>query len=49
MDKRQDTQMNSAHTGPESWIWVALAWFAVGTPLAWGIWQTLKSAIKLFG
>ena len=27
---------------------VALAWAAVGIPLAWGIWQTLINAAKLF-
>jgi len=28
---------------------VALAWLAVGVPLAWGVWVTLKSALVLFG
>ena len=27
---------------------VALAWIAVGLPLAWGIWRTLESATKFF-
>jgi len=27
---------------------VALAWIAVGIPLAWGIWRTLESATKFF-
>lgn len=27
----------------------ALAWLAVGIPLAWGFWVTLKSALVLFG
>ena len=49
MNEQQDTQVNSEHPGPDSWLWVVLAWFAIGTPLAWGIWQTLKSAAKLFG
>ena len=31
-----------------SWILVALAWVAVGVPLLWGIWTTLKKAIVLF-
>jgi len=43
-----DTQVNSEHPGAGSWLWVAVAWLAVGIPLAWGIWQTLKSAAKLF-
>jgi hypothetical protein len=31
-----------------SWILVGLAWVAVGVPLLWGIWTTLKKAIVLF-
>jgi MFS family permease len=27
----------------------ALAWLAVGIPIAWGVWITLQSAIKIFG
>ena len=27
----------------------ALAWLGVGIPLAWGVWITLQSAIKIFG
>jgi len=32
----------------ESWLLVALAWLAVGLPLLWGIWTTLKKAVVLF-
>jgi hypothetical protein len=28
---------------------LALAWLAVGVPLAWGIVETLKKAMTLFG
>ncbi len=28
---------------------LALAWLAVGLPLAWGVVQTLKKAMALFG
>ena len=28
---------------------VALAWAAVVLPLAWGVWKTLESAVKIFG
>jgi hypothetical protein len=31
-----------------SWVLVALAWLAVGVPLLWGIWTTLKKAVVLF-
>src|SRR5262249_46093621 len=36
--------------GPASPSWaVAGAWLAVGIPIAWGVWVTLKQAAKLFG
>ena len=28
---------------------LALAWLAVGIPIAWGVWVTLQSALVLFG
>ena len=28
---------------------LALAWLAVGIPIAWGVWVTLQSALALFG
>jgi MFS family permease len=31
-----------------AWM-VAAAWLAVGVPLAWGVWVTLRQAAKLFG
>lgn len=31
-----------------SWVLVALAWIAVGIPLAWGIYRTLLTAAKIF-
>ncbi|MBA3521871.1 MAG: hypothetical protein H0T90_05145 [Gemmatimonadales bacterium] len=34
--------------GSASWLLVALAWLAVGLPLLWGIWTTLKKAVVLF-
>lgn len=36
--------------GPRTgnWALVALAWTLVGVPLAWGIYQTLRSAVALF-
>ena len=29
------------------WLLVALAWILVGIPLAWGIYRTLQTAVKL--
>ena len=31
-----------------SWVAVAIAWILVGIPLAWGIYKTLQTAVKLF-
>jgi hypothetical protein len=33
---------------PSSWLLVALAWTLVGIPLAWGIYRTLRTAVKIF-
>jgi len=27
---------------------LAISWFIVAVPLAWGIWNTLQNAMKLF-
>jgi MFS family permease len=35
-------------TPSPSWA-IALAWLAVGIPIAWGVWQTLRQAAKMFG
>jgi hypothetical protein len=37
-----------AEPGKSSWIAVALAWLAVGIPLAWGVAQTLVKSLALF-
>jgi hypothetical protein len=34
--------------GSSSWIAVAVAWIAVGVPMLWGVWMTLKKAALLF-
>ncbi len=31
----------------QTWL-VIVCWLAVGGPLAWGIWQTIKKALLLF-
>ncbi len=31
-----------------SWVAVAIAWTLVGIPLAWGIYRTLRTALKIF-
>jgi hypothetical protein len=39
-------------TGPSSergrWLVVLVAWALVGIPLAWGVYRTLQTAVKLF-
>jgi hypothetical protein len=37
-----------AESGKSSPIAVALAWLAVGIPLAWGVSQTLMKSMALF-
>ena len=41
---------NSRDTRPSagSWVAVAAAWVAVGVPLLWGVYQTVKKAALLF-
>ena len=36
------------HPDPSSWTKVIISWGLISIPLSWGIWQTLKSAAKLF-
>jgi hypothetical protein len=40
------TPMAGSATSP---LPVAAAWLVVGTPLAYGLWQTILKAAKLFG
>ena len=37
------------HPTTTSPLVVTLAWLVVGTPLAYGLWQTILKAAKLFG
>ena len=34
--------------GQGQWTLVVLAWLAVGLPLLWGVWTTLRKAALLF-
>ena len=43
-----DTSHNSA-SGDGQLVVVFVAWTLVGIPLAWGIYNTLLTATKLFG
>jgi hypothetical protein len=38
----------SEHLSPAGWMLVVLAWAAVGVPLLWGVYTTLKKAMPLF-
>jgi hypothetical protein len=44
MADEQDGEQSAAG----SWLLVGLAWLAVGVPLLWGVWTTLKKAVVLF-
>ncbi|MGA8979432.1 MAG: hypothetical protein WB473_09990 [Pedococcus sp.] len=45
-DTRAQRTTSTVTTNP---IVVAATWLAVGTPLAYGLWQTILKASKLFG
>ena len=45
-DRRPDSDERA--TGSTGWITVALAWIAVGVPMLWGVWMTLRKAALLF-
>ncbi|MEO5981411.1 MAG: hypothetical protein ABIQ13_03745 [Pedococcus sp.] len=47
MSQTPDQQTTAAVTTNP--IVVTAAWLAVGTPLAYGLWQTILKAAKLFG
>ena len=42
------TPLAPVKPSPSSWVLVAVAWTLVGIPLAWGIYRTLQTAVKLF-
>jgi len=45
----ETTQTEEATEQPSNhFIWVVLAWLAVGLPLCWGVWQTATSVSVLF-
>lgn len=41
--------MHTSTTTNKQQVWVILFWAYVGIPLAWGIFETLKKAMALFG
>lgn len=43
------TDPNAPTERPSSPLLVAVAWVAVGVPMLWGVWQTLRKAALLFG
>jgi hypothetical protein len=43
------TTANAESGSHSNGIKLALAWMAVGVPLLWGVVQTLKKALALFG
>jgi MFS family permease len=43
-----DVHAAAAASAPTPAIYVWLAWLAIGIPLAWGVYRTLRTALKLF-
>lgn len=43
-----DAPEESTHTGPGSVLALMAAWLAVGIPMLWGIWTTIRKAALLF-
>jgi hypothetical protein len=41
-------EQGSGEAKPGQWALVLLAWTAVGVPLLWGVWMTLRKAAVLF-
>ena len=41
--------MRDDTAGGTTSLHLILAWGFVGIPLAWGVWKTLESALKIFG
>ncbi len=42
------TPVDQSKPSASSWVLVAIAWTLVGIPLAWGIFRTLRTAVKIF-
>ncbi len=42
------TPVGPTKPAASSFVLVAVAWTLVGIPLAWGIYRTLQTAVKLF-
>jgi len=42
------TERTEKEAAGGNWLAVAMAWTAVGVPLAWGIYKTLEKALILF-
>ncbi|WP_406833249.1 hypothetical protein ABEG17_00140 [Pedococcus sp. KACC 23699] len=53
MSDTRSTAPDTTHSGHSavttSPLVVTAAWLVVGTPLAYGLWQTILKAAKLFG
>ncbi len=41
------TPVTPVKPSPKSWVLVVIAWTLVGIPLAWGIYRTLRTAVKI--
>ena len=48
-DMAKTDEENGKVNASKGAVKLALAWLAVGVPLVWGIFETLKKAMALFG
>ncbi len=46
MENREETSVDNGNR--TSALSIAIAWFVVGIPLAWGVYQTFEKSLDLF-
>ena len=44
-----ESNMPNPRPSPAAWAWLAFCWLWVGVPLAWGVFETVKKSLALFG
>jgi hypothetical protein len=44
-----ESNIPNPRPSPAAWAWLAFCWLWVGVPLAWGVFETVKKSLALFG
>lgn len=44
-----ESNIPNPRPSPAAWAWLAFCWLWVGVPLAWGVFETVKRSLALFG